>query len=64
MKDSDPIISGPQLNAEIEARMVEVDRTLLVENLRLTVEQRLMQLMEQARLAEEFDRSRLGTPIP
>ena len=44
------------IESEIDAFKREVDRTLLRENLKLTVEQRLMQLIEQARLADEFDR--------
>ena len=44
---------------KIEAYKRDVDRTLLRENLTLTVEQRLLQLVEQARLADEFDRDRI-----
>lgn len=61
MDQSEPIITGPRLNAEIEARKAEADRTLLRENLRLTLEERLLQLTEQARLAVEFDRRLLGS---
>jgi hypothetical protein len=57
----EPFISGAELDAEIEARKPEVDRTLLRENLKLTVEQRLLQLIQQARLADEFDRSRCAS---
>ncbi|MEX2317319.1 MAG: hypothetical protein WD669_09225 [Pirellulales bacterium] len=46
------------LDAEIAAYKKDVDRTLLRENLKLSVEQRLLQLIAQARLADEFDRSR------
>jgi hypothetical protein len=46
------------IDAEIEAYKCDIDRTLLRENLKLTVEQRLLQLIEQARLADEFDRAR------
>lgn len=41
----------------IEAYKKDVDRTLLRENLKLTVEQRLRNLMELQRLAEELRRA-------
>lgn len=41
----------------IEAFKRDVDRTLLRENLRLTPEQRVLQLMETLRAAEEFARA-------
>ena len=47
------------LDWEIEAYKRDVDRSLLRENLKLTVEQRLLQLIDQARLADEFDRDRI-----
>jgi hypothetical protein len=53
----DDVISGPALEAEIEAFKRDVDTTLLRENLKLSVEQRLLQLIAQARLADEFDRA-------
>lgn len=56
MIHQEPFITGSALDLEIAARIGDVDRTLLRENLNLTFEQRLMQLIEQARLAEEFDR--------
>ncbi len=41
----------------IEAYKKDVDRTLLRENLKLTVEQRLVKLMEVSRALEEFRRA-------
>jgi len=55
---ADHFITSSQLEAEIKAYKRDVDRTLLRENLKLTVEQRLLQLIAQARLADEFDRAR------
>jgi hypothetical protein len=49
------------LDAEIDAYKKDIDRTQLRENLKLTVEERLLQLVAQARLANEFDRSRSGS---
>jgi len=51
----DQFITGKALELEIAAFKCDVDRALLRENLKLTVEQRLLQLIEQARLANEFD---------
>jgi hypothetical protein len=45
LHDSDPVI---------EAYKRDVDRTLLRENLKLTVEERLRQLMELQKFAEEL----------
>jgi hypothetical protein len=41
----------------IEAYKKDIDRTLLRENLKLTVEQRLRALMELQRLSEELRRA-------
>ncbi len=41
----------------IEAYKKDVDRTLLRENLKLTVEQRLRNLMELQKLSEELRRA-------
>ena len=41
----------------IEAYKKDVDRTLLRENLKLTVEERFLQLMELQRFAEELQRA-------
>lgn len=41
----------------IEAYKKDVDRTLIVENLKLSVEQRFLKLMELQRLAEELRRA-------
>ena len=41
----------------IEAYKQHVDRSLLRENLRLSVEQRILQLMELQRFAEELRRA-------
>lgn len=54
------VLESQSLDAEVKAFKREIDRTLLRENLKLTVEQRLLQLIEQARLADEFDRA----PVP
>jgi hypothetical protein len=44
-------------DAVIDAYKRDVDRTLLRENLRRTVEERLVRLMEQQRFAEELRRA-------
>ena len=41
----------------IEAYKKDIDRTLLRENLKLTVEQRLLRLMELQKLSEELRRA-------
>ncbi len=41
----------------IEAYKSAIDRTLLVENLRLTVKQRFLALMDLQRLADELQRA-------
>lgn len=46
--DSDPVI---------EAYRKDVDRTLIRENLRLTVDQRFQQLMKLQRFAEELQQA-------
>lgn len=46
--DSDPVI---------EAYKRDIDRTLLRENLRLSVEERILRLMELQRFAEEVRRA-------
>jgi hypothetical protein len=50
--DPDPVI---------EAYMKDVDRTLLRENLKLTVEQRILKMIAALRLVEEIQRSRRTT---
>jgi hypothetical protein len=45
------------MDSVIELYMRDVDRTLLRENLRLTPEQRVLELMELLRAAEEFQRA-------
>lgn len=50
-------LSAEVVEREVVAFRHDIDRTLLRENLKLTVEQRLLQLIEQARLAHEFDRA-------
>ena len=45
------------LDPVIEAYKKDIDRTLLRENLKLTVEGRLSQLMDLQRLAEELRRA-------
>ena len=41
----------------IEAYKKDVDRTLLIENLKLSVEERILKLMELQRFAEELRRA-------
>lgn len=41
----------------IEAYKKDVDRTLLIENLKLSVEERFLKLMALARFAEELRRA-------
>jgi hypothetical protein len=48
------------LGAEIEAYKKTSIEPLLRENLKWTVEQRLLQLITQAQLGEEFDRSQFA----
>lgn len=45
---------GIEPDPVIEAFRADVDRTLLRENLRLSVEERLLQLMELQKFAEEL----------
>lgn len=47
----------PEPDPVIEAYKKDVDRTLIVENLKLSVEQRFLKLMELQRLAEELRRA-------
>ena len=47
----------PEPDAVIEAYKKDVDRTLLRENLKLTVTQRFERLMELQRFAEELQRT-------
>ena len=46
-----------QPDAVIEAYKKDIDRTLLRENLKLTAEERLRQLMELQKFAEELRRA-------
>lgn len=48
---------GDSLDAVIDAYMSGVDMTLLRENLKLTPEQRILQLQELARFAVELRRA-------
>jgi hypothetical protein len=54
---NEEFVPAEAIEREVEAFRHDIDRTLLRENLKLTVEQRLLQLIEQARLADEFDRA-------
>ncbi len=47
-------VTGLQLDPVIEAYKRDIDRTLLRENLKLTVEQRFLKLCELQRLATEL----------
>jgi hypothetical protein len=53
MRDLPPITPDPV----IEEYKKHVDRTLLRENLKLTQEERLLQLMDMQRFAEELRRA-------
>lgn len=46
-----------RLDPVIEAYKKDVDLTLLIENLKLTVEERLLKLMDLQRFAEELHRA-------
>jgi len=48
---------GMERDPVIEAYKKDIDRTLLRENLKLTVEQRLRALMELQKLSEELRRA-------
>ena len=50
-------VTGLQPDPVIEAYKRDVDRTLLRENLRLTVEQRFLKLCELQRLPAEFQKT-------
>ena len=54
-----PFHPTPRLEADpvIEAYKKDVDRTLIRENLKLTVEERIEKLMRLQRLAEEMRRA-------
>jgi hypothetical protein len=55
MKDSAQQVNTPiESDPVIEAYRKDVDRSLIRENLRLTVDQRFRQLMELQRFAEEL----------
>ena len=51
------MVSMRRMDPVIEALKRDVDRTILRENLRLTPEQRALELMELLRAAEEFARA-------
>ena len=50
----EPFITGAELDAEIEARKPEVDRTLLRENLKLTVTDRFRKHKKIAQFAAKL----------
>lgn len=54
MKDSDQAESKSDTDPVIEAYKEHIDRTLIRENLRLTVDQRFQQLMKLQRFAEQL----------
>lgn len=54
MKDSDHAKTRIEPDPVIEAHKKHIDRTLIREHLRLTVDQRFRQLMELQRFAEEI----------
>ncbi len=51
------MVTMTRMDPVIEALKRDVDRTILRENLRLTPEQRALELMELLRAAEEFARA-------
>lgn len=51
------IVRWAGMEPVIEAFKRDVDRTILRENLKLTPEQRVLELMETLRAAEEFERA-------
>jgi hypothetical protein len=53
----DQMKSNANLDPVIEAYKKDVDRTLIRENLRLTVNERFQQLMKLQRFAEELQRA-------
>ena len=53
MKDEEPLEPDPV----IEAYKKDIDRTLIRENLKLTVEERFRKMMAFARLADEVRRA-------
>jgi hypothetical protein len=59
MADGDSPIVGVSLDRDpvIEAYKKDIDRTLIRENLKLTPEQRLQQLMKLQEFAEELQRA-------
>jgi hypothetical protein len=60
MKDEKDAGHAPVVNSMdlvIEAYKKDIDRTLLRENLKLTVEERLRRLMELQRVAEELQKA-------
>jgi hypothetical protein len=52
-----PFSASSELEAGIERRLLDVDRSLLRRNLGLSHEQRLLQLQELARFADELRRA-------
>ena len=57
MKHSSDQVESKKLDPVIEAYKKDIDRTLIRENLRLTVDQRFQQLMKLQRFAEELQRA-------
>jgi len=56
-KDSDPFTDYDELDPVIAAYMPGVDRTLLRENLKLTVDERFERLFRLQQFAEELRRA-------
>jgi len=57
MKHSSDQVESKKLDPVIEAYKKDIDRTLIRENLRLTVDQRFQQLMKLQKFAEELQRA-------
>ncbi|WP_447972899.1 hypothetical protein [Nitrospira sp. Kam-Ns4a] len=53
-RETKPVPGGLPLDPVIEAYKRDIDRTLLRENLKLTVEERFLKLMELQRFAAEL----------
>jgi hypothetical protein len=57
----EPPDHGPEVDPVIEAYKRDVDRTLIRQNLRRSIEERLEALMQLQRLAEELRRAGGGS---
>ena len=58
---SEPKSEIARTDPVVAAYLADVDRTLIQKNLRLSVEERFLQLMELQRFASELQRSKRGS---